>query len=131
MIDLAVKGLGALHALAGFACLHVGLNVLALPESEELSRARIRYVGLRAVFTSVALTLCAIAAWQRPSVAWIFALISLLMYLPAPASLRAANRAPSARVSVVPTYVRCIPFVATARVMGVLLLALAAYLPGG
>ena len=131
MIDIAIKGLGVLHALLSIPCMHIGLSVLALPESEHLSRARIRFVGLRSIFTAIMLMLCAIAAWQIPSVAWTFALISLLVYLPTPPFFRPVNRTSSANVQIPPAYVRYVPLVATTRVVGVLLLALATYLPRG
>ena len=121
----AIGLIGTLHALPAVACFHSGLSVFALPETNSLSRARIRYVGVRMMLASLALTLCVISSWQQPALAWAFALASLAMYLPTPARFSAAGNpsiSPATR-----NIIRYVPAAFVARAIGVLALVLATF----
>ena len=126
MIVTAVKALGTLHALPAMACLWSGLKALSLPDNSDISHARLRYVAVRMLLTALALAACAISAWQLPSIAWVFAVLSLAMYIPPP-SLRTRAEGPATqRGSKVMSYV---PATMASRVIGTLLLVLVTFWP--
>jgi hypothetical protein len=125
MIINAIRGLGVLHAIMGFFVLLPALKLFALPENEYLSRARAIYLGCTYVLASLALTVCAFAAWHRPPFAWFFALISMFTYLPSPGW--APPRTSTAKALNPKQFKRHVPLVIAARLLGVILLAGAAY----
>jgi hypothetical protein len=131
MIVIAVKTLAALHALPAVACLHTGLNVLSLPGSPHLPRARIWFVGSRMLVTSLLLFLCIAAAFVRPGIGWLFALGSLVMYLPEPASAKSVVGPSLSRSPLTTRVMGHVPRVAAIRFAAVLLLAAATFWPSG
>jgi hypothetical protein len=127
MTVLAIKILGFMHALIAVAFLLTGLRVFSLAESERFPRARIIYIGAKSIFASFVLTLCALAAWQRPSLAWVFAFLALGTYLPSPPWARAPAGITPFSSPLLSQFNRLYPFAAAARVLGAFLLALAAF----
>jgi hypothetical protein len=130
MILGAIKVLGALHALFVYPCAYVGFAVLRLSESEHYSRRWRRNRAIKFFLLAVVLALCGISAWQQPSIAWIFAVLSLVVYILPSSSLRPRSDEPVVSPFMA-TYYRYAPYVATARVIAAFLLVLATYLPGG
>lgn len=124
---VAIKVLGTLHALVAVLSMRFAFGAFALAPTEQLSRARITYVGTKALFTSVMLILCAITAWWRPSSAWVFAVASLLGYAPAPSWAQASPAATKTLTKFGQRFRLVLPFAICCRMLGALLMALAAY----
>ena len=131
-MDLVViKVLGTLHALVALLSMRFAFGTFALEPTAQLSRTRITYVGTKALFTSAMLILCAISAWWHPLWAWAFAVASLLGYAPSPSWAQASPAATKATTKFGQNFRRALPFAICCRVLGALLLALAAYgVPG-
>ena len=128
---VAIKVLGTLHALVALLGMRFAFATFALEPTEQISHARITYVATKAFFTSAMLILCAISAWWRPSSAWIFAVASLLGYAPAPSWAQASPTATKPLTKFGQRLRRVLPFAICCRVLGALLLAIAAYgVPG-
>jgi hypothetical protein len=129
MILSAIKMLGALHAIVGLVYLWLTFMVFALPDSQHMTRARAIYVGYKFALASFALLICAYCAWNRPIFAWLFALISMFTYLPDPSWAPSRISRPTSPLSgKVQHYVT---FGIAGRLLGVILLASAAYQLGG
>jgi hypothetical protein len=127
MTIIAIKVLGALHAIAALLCLRVAVSLFALPDTEFLTRARAKYLGGVYILASLALLLCAVSAWQRPQIAWLFGLLSLVTYLPSPSWAPPRINTDRAITPIGDQFRRHAPFVIAARVVGVILLAVAAF----
>jgi hypothetical protein len=127
MTLVAIQALGVLHAIAAFMCLRVALDLFALPDTEFLTRARAKYLGGIYTFTSLALVACAISAWTHPKFAWAFAFLSLVSYLPSPGWAPPRINTGRAPTPIAEQFRRYFPFVLSARALGAILLAVAAY----
>jgi len=118
-----IRVLGVLHGMAALLCLWGAFKLFALPENEYISRARVIYSGCTSLLLSSLLLLCAISAWQRPEFAWLFALLSLLTYLPsprwAPPKINTLRPISSFRKQ----YLRYIPLVIAGRILAVVVFA--------
>jgi hypothetical protein len=118
MTIIAIRALGLLHGIFGLYVIVAASRLPAMPDADAIPRTRIFYVASKCAFAGFALVACAFAAWERPSIAWLFAALSLLSYLPAPRWARFTS----------PTRARLQPIVSmimSARVVGIVLLAIA------
>jgi hypothetical protein len=127
MTVIAIKTLGVLHAIAAILCLRVALDLFALPDTEFLTRARAKYLGGVYTVTSLALVACAISAWIHPEIAWYFAFLSLVSYLPSPGWAPPRINTGRTPTPIAEQLRRYFPFVLSVRILGAILLAVAAY----
>lgn len=122
-----IKVLGTLHGILALFCLWFAFKMLYLLENEYLSRARAVYTGCTSLLQSSLLLLCAVFAWQRPAVAWFFALLALLTFLLSPRLGPRKINTFRAATPFLKQWRRYRPFGMATRILGVILLAGAAY----
>ena len=127
MVIMAVRILGSLHALPAVACLWSSIHISRSLTNTSISRARLRYLVTRMLLTSLTLAICVVTTWQQPSIAWVFAALSLAMYAPAPSFLARAAGPPTRDSAQILSYV---PIVMAIRIVSAALLALATFWPG-
>jgi hypothetical protein len=127
----AILVIGLLHGLLGVMGLAVGIEILALRESDRISAGRIRYIGIKNLLAALMLLLCGLFAWYRPGVAWVFAVLALAAYLPLRPDSAKTRWEPRENEPSLAIYDRFKPIVLAVRAAGAALLALlASGLPG-
>jgi hypothetical protein len=84
MTFFPIRLLGLLHGSIGLVTFLMAASLPSRPEANSMPRVKLYYVVSKLAISGLALVACLVAAWLRPTIAWVFALLSLLSYAPGP-----------------------------------------------